>query len=268
MGNVIRVTIPNPSGGYYNALTDPNLDHYSLYTDQDNILIKELVRAKVNFKYSDYPDGYEITHNLGYVPKFLAFVKDPNNYIFSGSKDCWARIGNANLSIAYGAFATTTKIVLYDGTNVATDYIYFIFYDKEVGSNAQSIAESDRVLKIAKAGINALTSIDPNDYIVHSDLNTFKIVKEGLATINYTGSGVYSFNHQAPITNPSVFETFVKFPDGSITMGNGTFIAQSRDGNWSFAAVINTTQIKCNIYGPGGTGTFYVSYKVYEAPLV
>ena len=35
MSNVIRCALPG-----YNALTDTNLDHYSLYGDVDNVLIK------------------------------------------------------------------------------------------------------------------------------------------------------------------------------------------------------------------------------------
>lgn len=35
-------------------------------------------------------------------------------------------------------------------------------------------------LKVAKSGINAETATDPNDFIYHSDYNTFKILETGL----------------------------------------------------------------------------------------
>lgn len=36
------------------------------------------------------------------------------------------------------------------------------------------------VVKVAKSGVNAQTATDPNDFIFHSDYNTFKIIATGL----------------------------------------------------------------------------------------
>ena len=42
----------------------------------------------------------------------------------------------------------------------------------------------NQVVKVAKIGKNALTSTDPNDFIFHSDYNTFKIIDTG--TVDFT----------------------------------------------------------------------------------
>ena len=263
MAQTIRVSLPG-----YNALTDNNPDRFALYADQDWVLIKEKVRGNIYFKSSDYPSGYPITHSLGYVPFFLVFVKDMDNYSFYGAKNMWLQCGNANLQIAYSAYSNNNTLYLIEATNVTTPFYYYIFYDNIVGSSNQSIIQSDKVIKVIRPGYNALTDTDPNHYIFHSDLNTFKIIKEGIVTINYTTNGIYDFNHNADISNPAVFMTFVKFPDGSVTMGNGTISASSRNNVWSIKFAINSTVIRSNIFGNGNQATIYIKYYIFETPLI
>lgn len=53
-------------------------------------------------------------------------------------------------------------------------------------------------VKVAKSGVNAATATDPNDFIFHSDYNTFKIVATGLfePTITANTSNVdYKVEH-------------------------------------------------------------------------
>jgi len=265
--NVIRVSIPNGGGGYYNALTDTNLDHFALYTDQDNILVKEHSRGTLSCLGNAYPSGYPINHNLGYVPLFLVYAYDYAGY--EGPAGNWLQVGDGNLSIWVAAISDANTLTIYpDGNpNQTNTFKWYIFYDNIVGSSGHTITESANVLKVGKAGVNVLTSIDPNDYIFHSDLNTFKIIKEGTATISYTANGVYSFNHNAGILNPAAFQIFVMFPDGSVTMGNGTFACQSRNGVFQLQAGINTTQISCKIFGDSAAHSIYVKYYIYETPL-
>jgi hypothetical protein len=257
MANIVRASLPT-----FNALTDPDKDHYSLFADEDDVLIKEFARGAVTFNSTDYPSGYEITHNLGYVPMFLAFV---NGGAFFGAPAGWQQVGNGNLSIAYAAYATDTKLVLYTGGG-NTDFVYYIFYDNQVGNSGISVPLVGNIVTAAKNGVSALSD-DPNDFIYRSDLNTFKILKEGVETLHYTGDGTYNFSHGLSLTSPSAFITYFMFPDGSITMGGGTFMALSRDKEWEAASSISTTQIKTRIFGDGTTQDIKVKYYIFESPL-
>lgn len=44
-----------------------------------------------------------------------------------------------------------------------------------------------QVIKVAKLGISA-SSVEPNDFVFHSDYNTFKILEEGTKTVSLTAS--------------------------------------------------------------------------------
>ena len=259
MAQTIRVSLPG-----YNALTDNNPDHFALYADQDWVLIKEKVRG--SFLGNATPNPYVINHNLGYIPFFLVFAYDGTGY--TSLVNTWQLVGNGNLEIWVASVCNVTNLTIYQDNDPNTKFIYYIFYDNIVGSSNQSITQSDKVIKVIRPGYNALNDTDPNHYIFHSDLNTFKIIKEGIATINYTGNGVYSFNHNAPISNASAFLTFVKFPDGSTTMGNGTFSAVSRNGLVEIKMGVNNTQIKCKIFSNGASGTLYIKYYIFETPLI
>ena len=65
MTQTIRVSLPG-----FNAGTDTNIDHYSVYSDSDNILIKEKTRGTVNV--ANGATG-TVAHGLGYIP-FVSVV--------------------------------------------------------------------------------------------------------------------------------------------------------------------------------------------------
>lgn len=255
-GRSIRVALPG-----YNAFTDSNLDHYALYTDEDNVLIKEFARGA----FTTSSANTVITHGLGYVPFYLAYVLDTSGS--GGPANTWQHIGNADFVVSYYAICNTTTLTIGNATGASRQFIYYIFYDNVVGASSNNIIESAKVLKIARRGRNALRSKDPNDYIFHSDLNTFKIIKEGAQEISYTSNNTYSFTHGAPITSAAAFMLFVKFPDESITMSNGTYIAISRDSYYQLSAGITATQIQCYITGDGSARTIKVKYYIFETPL-
>ena len=72
---------------------------------------------------------------------------------------------------------------------------------------------SEKIL-VSKQGNNALTDTNQNDFIFHSDYNTFKILYQGLGTINVNADSVFfSIPHNAPVT-PPLLSVFGKFPDG------------------------------------------------------
>ncbi|MEM5875571.1 MAG: hypothetical protein QXX45_03325 [Candidatus Aenigmatarchaeota archaeon] len=116
MAQTIRVSLPG-----YNALTDTNLDHYALYADSDNILIKEYIRGSVSVNSSDYTS---ISHNLGYLPFTIVFFE-----ITSG---VWRKLIGSDEWSGYDTYysISTSDIKIYNYTGSTKNYKYYIFYDK------------------------------------------------------------------------------------------------------------------------------------------
>lgn len=116
MGQTIRVSL---SGN--NALTDTNMDHYALYADADNVLIKEKTRGTVSIA------GFAtatISHGLSYVPFFAVYMPSGSYYVwFYGSfyGSAWGR-----------CYATTSNVYIYNGTSSTITARYYIFYDQQV----------------------------------------------------------------------------------------------------------------------------------------
>lgn len=118
MSKVIRVSLPT-----YDALTDTNVDHYALYTDQDNILIKEKARGSVN---SNYGDRSTIAHGLSYVPACLVWGESAT---YSGSI-ILQRISNAaSFSDMWIASMDSTNLYIDNGMDNSKNAYYYIFYD-------------------------------------------------------------------------------------------------------------------------------------------
>jgi len=111
MAQTIRVSLPT-----YNALTDTDIRHYSLYADSDNILIKEHSRGS-----GDVAGAPSVTHSLGYIPYYIVMGK-----VGSGTY----KIANAwEFSGAWAVKATNTTLIFDDYASSYDDYQYYIFYD-------------------------------------------------------------------------------------------------------------------------------------------
>lgn len=113
--NRIRVAKPG-----YNALTDPDPNHFSLYTDQvtDNVLIKEKTRNVQSV------NGVNVLvpHGLPYVPLVYVYVEV--------SPGVWRQIFSRPLDgTGYWYMINSTNIVLNNDTGVAKNFAYYIFYD-------------------------------------------------------------------------------------------------------------------------------------------
>jgi len=119
MSMTMRVSLPG-----YNALTDGTIDHYSIYSDSDNVLVKEYIRGGTVI--SGGPGSAVITHNFGYIPFFLAYVNDQTIPPYG-----WKQIGWANFTAAYLAYAGTANITLLNGSGTNADFKYYIFYDNQ-----------------------------------------------------------------------------------------------------------------------------------------
>jgi hypothetical protein len=117
MNQVLKIALPG-----YNAKTNTNPDHFSLYIDGtiDNILIKEFLRGSGTVN-----DGNDATipHNLGYIPFYLVYCEIGSNL--------W-RIANAFDPIILGwrSYATNTSLIIQNRfSDTYNHYKYYIFYD-------------------------------------------------------------------------------------------------------------------------------------------
>ena len=273
MGKGVKISLPG-----YDAETDTDLDHFALWVDsddsEDSVLIKEYTRGSASVPV-DYSDPYEITHNLGYIPFFLVYVYDESIY-YGGIANKWKLCPNIASPITaspFYVFADTTKIYIYnvdgdEGTH-SNDFKWYIFYDNQVGSSAKSITESDVVFKVSKDGVDATDSVDPNDYIFHSDLNTFKIIKEGIANITYTSNQYYTFAHGASLSDPASFLCFAKFPDGKTQLCAGRGQTYSIDYAFLLRDMyIDTSNIGFYLQRFSGSETaLTIKYYIFETPL-
>ena len=104
----MRVSLPG-----YDAGTDTNIDHYALYADEDNVLIKEKERGTVS-------GNGTVVHNLGYVPFFAT-------YIGSAGAQHW--VYGAGAYIPWVVQATSDKIIFFGGTRSSK---YYLFYDQQI----------------------------------------------------------------------------------------------------------------------------------------
>ena len=114
MPMTMRVSLPG-----YDCLTDGTIDHYSIYADSDNILIKEKSRGTIGV-----PDGTRgtVTHNLGYIPFFLAYTEVSAgryrlttfaSYPFGG----------------WSAYTDSNELTVINESGDGTAVRYYVFYD-------------------------------------------------------------------------------------------------------------------------------------------
>lgn len=256
MSGLTRITLPG-----YNAETDTNLDHYSLYADIDNILIKRLLSNSQTIT-DGSPTIKTIPHNLSYIPFFMAYYDSFNNGKWSvlnnqynpfSVPDALAGIDSTNLNIwNFGGHVSGNVNVAYD-----------IFYDNMSNLGSPSITESSRVVKIPRPNVDGLNSTNPNDYIMHSDLNNFKILKSGKTTVTIPSStGLVSFAHGASVQAPFKFFVFVKAPDGK-TFLTGNALHYTYDASFAVISSMDATNINLHGFFLSGNKTVDVSYIIY-----
>lgn len=256
MSSSIRVSLPG-----YDALTDTNLDHYSLYADIDNILIKRLLIGTANIT-DGSPTILTIPHNLGYIPFFLVYCDNNND----GN---WQILNNQ-----YNLFSVPQEIAVADTTNLyiynygghasgSLNVIYEIFYDNMNDNTAPSITDSNQVIKISRPGKDT-SSTNPNDYIMHSDLNNYKILKEGSASLDLNGLSSWSIAHGATVTTPYKYLLYIKYGiDGKTILIGGTAATKTYNLDTTFfGSTMDSTYIKPLFPGPQ-SGSTPMSAKYY-----
>lgn len=154
----LRVALPG-----YDAKTDSDPYHFSLYSDEDNILIKEKQEGTISISSHSYGT---IQHNLGYVPLSYVFIEYSSNN--------WRRIDGSSFDY-YDFYVDNNYLVIHNTNSTTKNFSYRIFYD-EITAGTASFTESSVVLKVPKSN-KSISSTNPNDFIFHSDLNTLKMIK-------------------------------------------------------------------------------------------
>lgn len=122
-------------------------------------------------------------------------------------------------------------------------------------------------LRVAKSGYNALTETDPNNFIFHSEYNTFKIIYKGSAfpTWNDTSGAEVAVNvaHGQSYT-PFIF-AFGRFND--LRSANPGTRDPTADFWWTKLQVDSTNMIFYAIYNGTGTYQLPITYFIVEIPL-
>lgn len=121
-------------------------------------------------------------------------------------------------------------------------------------------------IRVAKSGKNALTSTDPNDFIFHSDYNTFKILKEGtLTSQSVTGDPTtFQIAHNQSII-PAIF-AFAKYPDGYVSLPQESDYSNGTQKYWLLEA--DNTNIYFLFYKNGAANyNVDIKYYVFETPI-
>jgi len=120
-----------------------------------------------------------------------------------------------------------------------------------------------QAIKVSKQGVDVLGTAGtvPNNLIFDSNYNTFKIVKEGYATVNHgTSGGTTSIAHSQSGV-PSAY-AFVKYSDG--------LVALPEEGRKGTKVVFSAWQLEvdgtnihfCSRVSLAGT----IKYYIFEAP--
>lgn len=125
-------------------------------------------------------------------------------------------------------------------------------------------------IKVAKAGKDAYTSTNPNDFIFHSGYNTFKIITEGLLSNQTVDANPKTFTvaHNQSYT-PNIY-AFAKFPDGKTTTpGSWDYTLQPdvSGGYGKFDAEVDATNMYFIFTKPASNYNVNIKYYVFEVSI-
>jgi len=125
-----------------------------------------------------------------------------------------------------------------------------------------------QVIAVSKATKNALTATNPNDFIFHSDYNTFKILAEGLLTNQSVNTDPKTFTVAHGLGYAPNFYAFCKFPDGKVAMaGPNAFEASQTRTTGSFTPEVDSTNLYFILTRPGANYTVSIKWYIFEVTL-
>lgn len=110
---------------------------------------------------------------------------------------------------------------------------------------------------ITKAGHEALTEANINEYIFHSDYNTFKVLAEGSITGQVVTGNPTTFTVAHGKDYVPAVMAFIKYPDGYVTLPGGS---ERADFIRHWEVEIDSTNIYFMVYnGDSGAGSYSVN---------
>lgn len=253
---VFKVALPG-----YNAQTDTDPNHFSLYVDQatDYVLIKEKTRGSIN---CNNATTTSVAHGLSYIPFVLAYAIVGDDYVFLSGGDL---TGTYNFKMT----VDSTNINFINGTGSARVVKYYIFYDAQKSGTPASIPLSGKVVAVSKIGKNAYTSTDPNDFIFRSDLNTFKITGTGTDTFTVTAESTEtkSIAHGLDYI-PAVIGFSRKSGSTKVIGPSQFFLGFLTDYYKLFSVWADDTNVNFELRNDAGTNAdIDVRYYTFEVPL-
>jgi hypothetical protein len=124
------------------------------------------------------------------------------------------------------------------------------------------------IVAMTKQGKDALTETNPNNFIFHSDYNTFKVVSQGVVSSQTVDANpkIFTLAHgQSGV--PAVY-AFAKFPDGFVALPNEKERAGVDPVDRYWLVDIDSTNIRFNFYkGSGSNYSVDISYYIFEVPI-
>src|SRR3990167_1737200 len=118
-----------------------------------------------------------------------------------------------------------------------------------------------KIIAVAKSGKDVLTSTDPNDFIFHSDYNTFKILLEGTLLTQTVDADPKTFSVAHGQDAAPAFYAFAKFPDGKVAMpDNFAFITQGGSSVGQFTVEADATNLYFIFNRPGSNYNVDIKY--------
>lgn len=114
--------------------------------------------------------GYTtINHNLGYIPQFLGFVRDPD------STGDWYPINDGYMGSSVSADTTKMYFIISKQANKSYIFQYSIFSNKVDNGAGSGNSNVSGKLRIAKTGYNASTETDARNMRFFSGGSVYKV---------------------------------------------------------------------------------------------
>ena len=127
-----------------------------------------------------------------------------------------------------------------------------------------------QILAVSKATLDVLSITSPNDFIFKSDLNTFKILAQGVLTSQTVDANPKTFSVAHGLSDTPIFFAFAEFPDGKTAMpDNHDFTEQYNvaAGYGAFTTEVDATNIYFIFTRPGSNYNVNIKWYAFEAPL-